>query len=75
MYHATITLPDPQGTLFKAFHAEKQREKQDRSSYSLTQKQKLCVFTITAKDPVALRASTNSIIKLAIVHDKMAILP
>lgn len=69
-YQATITVKG--GTeLLRAFEAEYPAHKADRSSYSIKKNKGSLVFSITAMDAVALRATLNSITKLLDVFDRL----
>ena len=57
--------------LFRAFKAESAHTQKDRASYSIRKGKSSVTFDIGAKDATALRATSDSIIKLLIVHEKM----
>ena len=56
--------------IIDCFNAEGEK-KEDRSEISFEKKEDSVVFNVKAKDPVALRASLNSITKLLIVYEKI----
>lgn len=67
MYFAKIEVPYSEA-LHKSFAPEE--KKSPRFEYRLKKEGKKLVFTIDAKDSVALRAAMNSITKLITVDEK-----
>lgn len=55
--------------LIDIFNVE--QDSRNRSSLNITQENNQTHFLIKAKDPVALRASTNLVTKLLISHEKI----
>lgn len=71
-FHATIEVKDEKPEMImKAFSAELENPKKARSKFALVKKKGKVIFSISAEDSVALRATCDSIIKLLIVYEKM----
>lgn len=68
MFTAQLSVADPNGLVAKVFSSEMQ--KRDRSVVSM-KKGKDLIFTVTAKDFTAYKASLLSLIKLLEVHFKV----
>jgi len=64
---ASIEIQGDKNTI-KAFEPEQNHLKNDRSSYKIKQKINKIIFNIRAKDLVALRATINTILRLAQVY-------
>jgi len=69
MSYAVKLTANNKANLLECFQPEITKDK--RSSWSLTKKNNDLIFTIQAKDAVALRATLNSIAKLFTVHEKI----
>ncbi|MBI4150037.1 hypothetical protein HY488_01390 [Candidatus Woesearchaeota archaeon] len=69
-YDAAITVQGNISALREAIKTE--AKEMARSSITINEKKGKLVLRVSAKDATALRASTNTILKLLIVHEKMA---
>ena len=67
MYSARICAPESVEPCFRA----ESKELGDRASYTVRKTKGKSVFLIKAKDPVALRAEFNSIMKMLTVLEKV----
>ena len=67
-YFATISVNGDADKIFSCMQAE--IKSYDRSSFTIDKKDGEVVFTIEAQDPVALRATFNSISQLLTIYEK-----
>ena len=70
MYTASITVPDHDRHVERAFCAE-DKLIADRASYAVQHHDGKTTFSLEAKDAVALRTAFNAITKLMTVHDAL----
>ena len=68
---AVITVPDELDLLGSVFEAELKSSVNDRASYSVSHKNGKAIFSLEAKDIVALRATLNAVSKQLVVYEKM----
>jgi len=69
-YSSTIEIEGDIDHLHQCLLAEDASPKADRSTCNMKKTKNHLIFTITATDAVALRASANSIMKLLSVYEK-----
>ncbi len=71
-FTATITVQDESAEeLYKVSLPEIQQSDRERTHTEISHTKDQVVFNIQAKDPIALKAITNTIIKIITVFDKM----
>ena len=68
-YELILTVQDPDGRLAELFAIE--ARKQDRAEIAITKKQKKLILTFSARDAIALKAATHTMIQLLEVDERM----
>ncbi|GEM_PF-5027445 len=69
-YEATITVKGDIAALHRAIASE--AREMERSSITITEDKGGLALRVSANDATALRASVNTVLKLLLVHEKMA---
>ncbi|MBN2567638.1 hypothetical protein JXB02_06175 [Candidatus Woesearchaeota archaeon] len=69
-YIATIEARGDAEAIEELFAAEAKEAKSDRSRYTVAVKGGACVFSVAARDSVALRATLTGITKLLTVYER-----
>ena len=68
-YELILTVQDPDGRLSAILATE--ARSQDRATITITKKRKALILTFSARDAIALKAATHTMIQLLEVDERM----